>query len=58
MRIYAKKYLSIYQNGSELKSFIDTKDISALEMALKDEGYPVELGSGVRAAELVLRKGK
>ncbi len=32
--------------------------ISALEMALKDEGYPVELGSGVRAAELVLRKGK
>ncbi len=32
--------------------------ISALEMALKDEGYPVELGRGVGAAELILREGK
>jgi aspartate aminotransferase-like enzyme len=30
-----------------------TNFLSALEMALKDLGYPVALGAGVKAAELV-----
>ena len=42
--------------------YADTYDIvtaiSALEITLAGLGYPVELGKGVKAAEIILMEGK